>query len=77
MDKKISSLVDTMPNGTVVIGNKAFDLAYVNDIANEEEITKEIVAGAAVYVKDYDGNWIDNITGEIVDESVIPDAVFI
>lgn len=74
MDKKIT--VDVMPNGTVVIGNKAFDLAYVNDVANAEEITNAIVAGGEVYVKDYDGNWIDNVTGQIVDVSVIPAVVY-
>lgn len=68
--------VDELPNGTVVIGNKAFDLVYANDSANEEEISKTIVTGGAVYVKDYDGNWIENITGEIVDVSVIPAVVY-
>ena len=67
--------VAQMPKGTVVIGSKAFDLAYANDVANAEEISKAIVAGGTVYVKDYDGNWIDNVTGKIVDVSVIP-AVF-
>ncbi|MBU3159831.1 hypothetical protein KPL37_08710 [Clostridium frigoris] len=78
MNKEITSSVDTnlMPNGTVVIGNKAFDLAYANDVANEEEISKAIVTGGLVYVKDYDGNWIDNVTGDIVEGSVIPAVVY-
>ena len=52
-----------MSNGTVVIGSKAFDLAYANDPANAAEITNAIVAGGAIYVKDFEGNWIDNATG--------------
>ncbi|APC41961.1 hypothetical protein [Clostridium estertheticum] len=68
--------VDKLPNGTVVIGNKAFDLAYASDVNNEEEISKSIVAGGEVYVKDYDGNWIENVTGEIIDVSVIPAVVY-
>ncbi|MBU3155315.1 hypothetical protein LL037_24475 [Clostridium estertheticum] len=68
--------VDELPNGTVVIGNKAFDLVYANDAVNEEEISKTIVAGGAVYVKDYDGNWIENVTGDIIDVSVIPAVLY-
>lgn len=34
-----------IPNGTVVIGSKAFDLNYANDPVNITEINKEIVAG--------------------------------
>ncbi|MBX4270578.1 hypothetical protein [Clostridium estertheticum] len=68
--------VDALPNGTVVIGNKAFDLAYANDVNNKEEISETIVSGGEVYVKDYDGNWIENVTGDIIDVSVIPAVVY-
>lgn len=67
---------DAMANGAVIIGNKAFDLAYANNPANVEEISSEIVAGGAVYVKDFEGNCIDNVTGEIVTASFIPDIVY-
>ncbi|MPQ33274.1 hypothetical protein E4V42_17770 [Clostridium estertheticum] len=62
----------TIANGTVLIGNKSFELAYANDLANSTEITNKIIEGGAIYVKDFSGNWIDNTTGEIVDASVIP-----
>lgn len=62
----------TMPNGTVVIGDKSFDLAYANDTINLTEITKAIIQGGEVYVKDFSGNWIDNNTGLKVNASVIP-----
>lgn len=91
MDKKITNSADAdlvteevatlttfaeMANGTVVIGNKAFDLAYANDPANIEEISKAVASGGIVYVKDFDGNWIDNITGKNVDASIIPAVVY-
>jgi len=50
----------SMPAGTVVIGAKAFDLAYANDPKNQPEITAAIVAGGTVYVKDFTSNWVDN-----------------
>ncbi|MFT5875276.1 MAG: hypothetical protein ACI8WT_004259 [Clostridium sp.] len=62
----------TMPNGTVVIGTKSYDLAYANDIANLTEVTNSIIQGGAVYVKDFSANWIDNITGLKVNASLIP-----
>ena len=70
------SALASMSNGTVVIGNKAFDLAYANDPSNAEEITSAIVAGGAVYVKDFEGNWIDNTTGLSVNASLIPAVVY-
>jgi len=65
-----------MANGTVVIGDKAFDLAYANDAKNLAEITNAIVAGGAVYVKDFSGKWINNATGTAVDASVIPAVTY-
>ncbi|MBX4261561.1 leucine-rich repeat domain-containing protein [Clostridium estertheticum] len=67
-----SSAFATTANGSVVIGDKTFDLAYANDVTNSTEITNAIIEGGAIYVKDFSGNWIDNITGKIVNESVIP-----
>jgi len=65
-----------MASGTVVIGNKAFDLAYANDPTNLAEITSAIVAGGAVYIKDFQGNWIDNTTGLAVNAYLIPAVVY-
>ncbi|MFT5874493.1 MAG: hypothetical protein ACI8WT_003463 [Clostridium sp.] len=65
-----------MPEGTVVIGSKAFNLGYANNVANAEEIGNAIVAGGAVYVKGFNGDWIDNITGLVVNASVIPAVVY-
>ena len=62
----------TMANGSILIGSKSFDLAYANDPANATEISNAIVAGGAVYVKDFSGSWIDNKTGLTVNASIIP-----
>lgn len=65
-----------MPSGSVVIGSKAFDLAYANGPANINEITDAIVQSGVVYVKDFEGKWIDNATGLAVNASVIPAVVY-
>ncbi|MCB2354990.1 Ig-like domain-containing protein [Clostridium estertheticum] len=65
-----------MDNGTVVIGDKAFDLAYANDSVNVSEITSEIIAGGAIYIKDFDGKWIDNVTGETISAGLIPAVIY-
>ncbi|MGY0372882.1 Ig-like domain-containing protein [Clostridium sp. JNZ J1-5] len=63
-----------MPSGTAVIGDKAYDLNYVNDPANEAEIVAAMQkANFKVYVKDFAGNWIVNETeSALTDLSVIP-----
>ncbi|NNU76565.1 leucine-rich repeat domain-containing protein [Clostridium estertheticum] len=61
----------TTANGSVVIGDKTFDLAYANDATNLTEINNAIIQGGAIYVKDFSGDWIDNTTGKTVEESVI------
>ncbi|MBW9170747.1 hypothetical protein K2F43_05945 [Clostridium estertheticum] len=58
-------------SGSVVIGNKAYDLSYANDTTNMEQISKDIVDGGKVYVKDFAGNWIDNSTGNTIKASNI------
>lgn len=63
-----------MPSGTAVIGDKAYDLNYVNDPANVDEVVAAMqAANFKVYVKDFAGTWIANETEtEITDLSVIP-----
>ncbi|MBX4270575.1 hypothetical protein [Clostridium estertheticum] len=65
-----------MDSGTVVLGTKAFDLAYANDPANAEEISNAVNSGGAVYVKNFDGNWIDNVLGAAINASVIPAVTY-
>ncbi|MCB2289520.1 hypothetical protein LGK97_07040 [Clostridium sp. CS001] len=71
------SALAAMANGTVVIGTKAYDMAYANDPKNAGEIGDAIVAGGnQVYIKDFEGNWIDNATTKKVEASVIPAVVY-
>ncbi|MBU3179009.1 Ig-like domain-containing protein [Clostridium estertheticum] len=65
-----------MPTGTVVIGTKAFDLTYANNSANDSEITAAMVDGGSVYVKNFNGDWIDNLTGSKVAASLIPAVTY-
>lgn len=62
-----------MPNGTVVIGEKAFHLGYANNPANQDEMSASVVTSEGkVYVIGFNGEWIDNNTGEIIDQLIIP-----
>lgn len=62
-----------IPVGTVVIGNKAYDLNYANNPANADEIRKAIVeSNGIVYIKKFNGSWINNNTGGSVQPVEIP-----
>ncbi|MBU3161138.1 Ig-like domain-containing protein [Clostridium frigoris] len=65
-----------MPTGSVVIGNKAFELTYANNLANASEITAAIAGGGSVYVKDFNGEWTSNISGSKVAASLIPAVTY-
>jgi hypothetical protein len=73
---KASAASVQMPNGTVVIGSKAFDLSYANDSKNLTEITEAIVASSEVYVKGFDATWINNSTNGTVASSSIPSVTY-
>ncbi|GCD12071.1 hypothetical protein [Clostridium tagluense] len=66
----------SMPNGTVVIGAKAFDLAYANDPKNLDEIKAALVVGGSVYVKDFTAVWIDNTSAKTVSATSIPSVIY-
>lgn len=66
-----------MADGTVVIGTKAFSLTYANDPANVTETTQAIVdGGSSVFVKNFEGKWINNLTSTEVNASVIPAVTY-
>lgn len=73
---KTNAAPTMIPNGSVVIGNKAFDLSYANDPKNADEITTAIVASGDVYVKSFDGSWIENATLKNVNSSIIPAVTY-
>ena len=66
----------SMPNGSVVIGTKAFDLTYANNLANTSEITAAMLDGGSVYVKNFNGDWTSNVTGAKVAASLIPAVTY-
>ncbi|APC41957.1 hypothetical protein [Clostridium estertheticum] len=70
------SAFGAMGSGTVVIGTKAFDLSYANDPANLKEINSAIVDGGMVYVKDFNGKWINNINGLAAAITSIPAVIY-
>lgn len=73
---KASAASTNIPNGTVVIGTKAFDLGYANDSKNITEITAAIVAGGAIYVKGFDAVWINNTTTMVINSSSVPAVTY-
>ncbi|WP_271628939.1 hypothetical protein [Caldicellulosiruptor sp. DIB 104C] len=65
-----------IPNGTLVVGNKAYDLNYVVNPANENEIRQAITtSGNQIYFKGYDGKWVD-LNNQPVSSSVIPAVTY-
>jgi len=66
---------DTMPNGTVVIGNKAFSLAYANNVVNLAIIQTAIVANSSgtAFIKGFDGKWVDNASGMTITDLTLID----
>ena len=65
-----------MENGTIIIGNKAFELGYANKSENSDEINNSVIAGGEIYIKGFDGYWINNNTNEHVDVKTIPAVVY-
>jgi hypothetical protein len=62
-------------NGTVLIGNKVFSLDYANNPLHAEEINKEIGLGEKIFIKGFDGVWIENSNGNIVGLGYIKSTV--
>lgn len=65
-----------MPNGTVVIGVKAYALDYANDTKNQDEINSTVVAGGKIYVKGFDGSWVDNNSAKTINSSLLPKVTY-
>jgi len=62
-----------IPAGTVVFGDgKAYDLNYANDPANAAVISSEVVGGSKIWVDNFGGQLIDNLSGLIVPDGSAP-----
>ncbi|MBU3102249.1 hypothetical protein KPL44_23710 [Clostridium sp. DSM 17811] len=66
-----SATLASIVNGSVIINTHVFTLEYANTSSNRSEIVDALIKGNEIYVKDFDGNWIDNLTGVKVDVSII------
>lgn len=67
-----------VPNGTVVMGDKAYDLEYVEKTENYLEVAKQFIKnGDQTYLKTEDGKWFDLKTNkEIKDKGMIPQLIY-
>ena len=62
----------SVPNFSVMIGNKLYTLDYANDKKMESEITKAIVENEGdIYIKTTGSEWINNSTGKTVTDSIV------
>lgn len=62
-----------MPGFTAVIGDKAFDLEYINNPKNIKEIQPLILENSdSIYVKMLNGKWINNLTGKEIAKDALP-----
>lgn len=69
-----------MPPGTVVVGEKAFDLNYLMNPTAEESkyILNYIIQGKEIYVKTFAGKWVKNSdNSELANpDKVLPEVVY-
>lgn len=68
----------SIPNGTVVMGSKAYDIGYANAQANQDEISNAVVeCNNCIYVKEFNGSWVQNdINNTPVSENAINVATY-
>lgn len=66
-----------VPNGTVVMGDKGYDLEYTQKAENYLEVAKEFVKhGNQGYLKTEDGKWLDLKTKKEVEKNSIPQLIY-
>lgn len=75
MASSVTVLAD-VPEKTVVIGNRAYDFEYVNDVSNLKEISEALAENDEIFVKLPNGKWVDNKTENIVDKKIIPKLTY-
>ncbi|MBX4264107.1 hypothetical protein [Clostridium estertheticum] len=62
----------SVPDFSVMIGNKLYTLEYANNKKDESEITKAIRENVGdIYIKTAGNGWIANSTGKVVEVSII------
>ncbi len=70
----IPSVYADIPKKTVVLGDKAYNFKYANSEENYLEIIQQLmlIDDYEIYLKGSDGNWYQNSSGNIVDNTNIP-----
>ncbi|MCM1989818.1 Ig-like domain-containing protein [Oceanirhabdus seepicola] len=68
------SVYADIPNKTVVLGDKAYNFKYANSKEHYPEIIEQLmlIDDYQIYLKGSDGNWYQNSSGNIVDNTNIP-----
>ena len=62
----------SVPDFSVMIGDKLYTLDYANDKKDEVEIAKAVIENVGdIYIKVTGSEWIDNSTVKVVDVSII------
>jgi uncharacterized protein YjdB len=66
-----------IPKGTVVVGDKAFDLQYANDHKNIKEMNEIIQKrNGPIYIKSPTGTWYDNNTSKKTLNKLLPELIY-
>ncbi|APC41958.1 MucBP domain-containing protein [Clostridium estertheticum] len=62
----------SVPDFSIMIGNKLYTLDYANDQKKEVEITKAVTENAGdIYIKTTGSEWLNNSSGKVVEVSMI------
>lgn len=65
-----------IPNGTVVLGDKAFSIEYMNNNRYMKEIVNSVMkSNGVIYIKTSGGQWLNN-DAHIIDKSIIPTVMY-
>ncbi|MCM1990219.1 Ig-like domain-containing protein [Oceanirhabdus seepicola] len=70
------SVFAEMPNNTVVIGDKAYDLNYVKREENYSEVLKTMQKSPEIFVKSESGQWYENNTTSKISNESIPKVTY-
>lgn len=67
-----SSLLPSIPTGSIVFSNgQAMSFVYANNSSHQAEVKQDLLSSSKVYVINYNGSIIDNITGNVLSSTQI------
>ena len=73
-----SNALAVIPDSSVIIGERVYDLNYAQSKANLKEIRSAILQNNYddIFVKDIDGNWYHEFTKQKINPKSLPDIVY-